>query len=103
MQNNTKNENKNMSLPSWGSELTTIYVRVRLSKGNTRLTRKYYREVELEKLRLAELGINQEKIRQLCRYLASQNCVRNMNCKYCLRIREFLLSPKVQLVLNFVN
>jgi hypothetical protein len=48
-------------LPAWASNLKPIYCRLQLSKHNKALRRRYYREIEKEKLRLAEEGINQEK------------------------------------------
>ncbi len=88
-------------LPEWSKRLRSIYVRLRLGKRNKALRRKYYREIQKEKLRLAEQGINQEKIRQVCRYLSETECVRNYQCEFCSRIRSFLFEPEFQLVLVF--
>lgn len=57
-------------LPDWAGRLTNYYCIIRVERRNEALRRKYYRRVEKEKLRLAELGICQECIRLVCRYLS---------------------------------
>lgn len=60
------------SLPNWAGHLIHYYVVIRVDGRNLSRRRKYYRLVEKEKLRLAELGICQECIRLTCRYLAKK-------------------------------
>ncbi len=88
-------------LPDWTNNLKPLYCRLRLSKHNKALRRRYYREIEKEKLRLAEKGVNQEKIRLACRFLCSFSCVRNYQCDSCKRILAFLIEPEVQLALDY--
>lgn len=57
-------------LPDWSGRLTNYYCVIRVEKRNKAIRRRYYRKVEKEKLRLAELGICQECIRITCRYLS---------------------------------
>lgn len=90
-----------MNFPIWASRLTSMYVYLRIGRRNKALRRQYYREIQAEKLRLAEEGVNQEKIRQACRFLSSVACVRNYQCDHCRRIREFVMSEDSQLVLSF--
>jgi hypothetical protein len=88
-------------LPNWSNRLQNLYVCVRMSKNNKTLLRSYYRKVEVEKLKLAEKGINQEKIRQVCRYLSQENCVRCKQSKNCQNIIKFLNSSDFQTIINF--
>ncbi|WP_148225268.1 hypothetical protein [Methylovorus sp. MP688] len=57
--------------------------------------RKYYRLISKEKLRLAELGINQKVILQVCRYLST------LKIRDGLLIVDLLESTYVQLCLDF--
>lgn len=88
-------------LPVWTKNLKPLYCRLRLSKYNKALRRRYYREIEKEKLRLAEEGVNQEKIRLACRFLSSVSCVRNHKCAPCKRIHESLLMSDIQMSFIF--
>lgn len=88
-------------LPQWSKRLKSIYVCLRLGKRNKALRRRYYRQIELEKYRLAVLGVNQEKIRQVCRYLSNQNCVRKCFCEHCQRILDFVGQQDLQLIFDF--
>jgi hypothetical protein len=57
--------------PEWSNNLSNYYVGLRVGKRNKALRRMYYRKIEKEKLRLAELNICQDCILKNCRYLAS--------------------------------
>lgn len=54
---------------------------------------RYYRKVQKEKLRLAEMGIDQKKIAAVCRYLS--------NFKNSDTLREVLAIPEMQLSFCF--
>jgi hypothetical protein len=88
-------------LPEWTINLRPLYACLRAYKRNKTLRRSYYRKIEKEKLRLAEEGVNQEKIRLACRFLASFACVRNYQCDACERMLRFLLEPDFQLPLVY--
>lgn len=60
-------------LPDWSKRLQNYYVVLRVDGRNKTLRRRYYRAVELEKLRLAELGLCQLQIIGVCRYLSGFN------------------------------
>jgi hypothetical protein len=88
-------------LPDWTINLRPLYACLRLQKRNKALRMSYYRKIKKEKLRLAEEGINQEKIRLACRYLSSFACVRNYQCEACKRILILLIEPDFQLPLVY--
>lgn len=90
-------------LPNWTNLLNNYYVSIRVQRNNKRIVRQYYRLVEKEKLRLAEQGINQEKIRIACRYLAMVQCVRCYQCKCCERMIKDLKSEEMQLQLDLIS
>jgi len=58
------------TLPYWSTNLSNYYVAIRVDGRNRTLRRRYYRFVELETLRLAMLGIDQQQIMAVCRYLS---------------------------------
>lgn len=57
-------------LPQWAGLLANYYVVLRVDGRNKTIRRRYYRLVELEKYRLACLGICQRQIIAVCRYLS---------------------------------
>ncbi len=90
-------------LPKWSRLLTNYYCALRVSKHNKALNRAYYRKIAIEKLRLAETGINQEKIKAVCRFLVNVNCVRCSQLKSCHELSEVWAKPDLQLILQFHN
>jgi hypothetical protein len=92
-----------VDLPDWTINLRPLYACLRAYKRNKTLRRSYYRKIEKEKLRLAEEGVNQEKIRLACRFLASFSCVRNYQCDACRRMLNDIVSPERQFQINFTN
>lgn len=86
-------------LPAWTQLLRNYYVSIRLARRGSTLQRSYYLKVQAEKLRLAEQGICQQKIRAACRFMASHACMRdyNSNLKDCLI--SLLIEPDNQLLL----
>lgn len=88
-------------LPKWSKRLTNYYCALRVSKRNKALRRAYYRKIAVEKLVLAEAGINQEKIKAVCRYLVNQDCMRGANLKSCSDLAGIWIKPDNQLVLRF--
>lgn len=62
--------------PDWvSSKLHLWYFMLRVEKPKGAKRRKLYRWIAKEKLRLAELNIDQELIEVTCRYLSSYNIV----------------------------
>jgi len=64
-------DNKYVALPDWSSNLRHLYWVIRVEGRIEAKRRRYYRKVEKEKLRLAELGVSQIKIAAVCRYLCN--------------------------------
>jgi len=57
-------------IPNWARGLHFPYWMIRVEGRNKTKRRKYYRQVQKEKLRLAESGIPIEHINAVCKYLA---------------------------------
>lgn len=83
------------NLPKWAGLLANYYVVLRVQGRNQTLRRRYYRLVEREKLRLAVLGIDQQQIIAVCRYLSGLNKFLNGS------ERQAQLMHKTQLQLSF--
>lgn len=62
---------KYVELPEWASVLINLYWVIRVQGRIEAKRRRYYRKVEKEKLRLAEMGVDQKKIAAACRYLSN--------------------------------
>jgi hypothetical protein len=90
-----------VDLPNWTDNLKPLYCRLRLSKHNGALRRRYYREIEKEKLRLAEEGVNQDKIRLACRFLSNTNYMRGNISTNAMEVVEFLNESDKQMILPF--
>lgn len=84
---------KSIDLPKWAINLTHLYWVIRVEGRIQAKRRKYYRLVEKEKLRLAELGVSQTKIAAVCRYLCS--------FKNASTLRTVLAEPDYHLSLSF--
>lgn len=87
-------ERQFVDLPDWSLNLRGYYWVVRVEGRIQAKRRKYYRLIEREKLRLAEMGICQKKISAVCRYLC--------NFKNADNLRFLLAEPDVQLSFNFL-
>jgi hypothetical protein len=86
-------DNKYVNLPDWSANLRHLYWVIRI-EGRIKAKRlKYYRKVEKEKLRLAELGVSQTKIADVCRYLC--------NFKNANTLKQVLSEPEIQLSFSF--
>lgn len=83
-----------VDLPDWTENLRHIYWVLRCEARMQAKRRRYYRMVEKEKLRLAELGISQTKIAAVCRYLS--------NFKNANTLRNTLAEPDYQMAFCFV-
>ncbi len=84
--------------PYWvTNKLHLAYWKLRVNKPTGTERRNIYRVIEKEKLRLAELGVNQELIRVTCRYLSSYNIVTGM------KMIELMNEPAKQLCLNLAG
>ena len=86
-------------IPEWCRTLCGYYVVIRVDGRNKSLRRRWYRKVEKEKLRLAELGINQIKIKAMTRYLAALN--NTYKRAACIKIEALLEEPEPQLTFDF--
>lgn len=84
---------KYVELPEWANDLRNLYWVIRVEGRIAAKRRRYYRKVEKEKLRLAELGVSQTKIAAVCRYLC--------NFKNASTLRTVLAEPDYQLCLTF--
>jgi hypothetical protein len=84
---------KYVDLPEWANDLRNLYWVIRVEGRIEAKRRRYYRKVEKEKLRLAELGIPQTKIAAVCRYLC--------NFKNANTLREVLAIEERQLSFLF--
>lgn len=62
-----------VKLPQWAHTLANQYFHIRMARRNKSLAMRYYRYVAVEKLRLVELGIKQELVLMVCRYLSGFN------------------------------
>lgn len=71
-----------LEFPKWAQVLKNHYCCLRIDGRNKTKRRSYYRLIEKEKLRLAELGICQECIRLICRYLATMPDKPMKTCVY---------------------
>lgn len=87
------NSSTYVELPSWANDLRHLYWVIRVEGRIEAKRRRYYRKVEKEKLRLAELGINQIKIAAVCRYLCS---FKNSNT-----LKRVLAEPEIQMSFSF--
>lgn len=83
-------------LPEWARRLQNYYWVIRVEARDKSKVRKYYRLVGREKLRLAEMDIDQDLINAVCRYLCGLTFVSGK------RVDELMRSPKRQLTLNFL-
>lgn len=82
-----------VSLPEWSDNLRNLYWHIRAQGRNDAMRMKYYRKVQKEKLRLAEMGVSQVKIAAVCRYLS--------NFKNSKNLRIILAEIEPQLAFNF--
>lgn len=62
-------------IPEWALKLREYYWVIRVEGRNKVKRRRYYRYVEKEKLRLAEMGIYQPLILAVCKYLVNLSVV----------------------------
>ena len=84
-----------VDLPVWSQNLANYYVVIRVHGRNKAVRRRWYRKVEKEKLRLAELGIYQPHIIAVARYLASVRYTR------CVQLNQMLVEPLCQSCFDF--
>lgn len=84
-----------IDLPDWSENLKSYYWRIRVEGRNKVKRRRYYRYVTKEKLRLAEIGVDQALINAVCRYLVNFNVVSGR------KMHELMLSIPQQLTFDF--
>lgn len=66
------------------SRLCNLYCSIRVDGRNKAIRRATYRKLEIEKLRLAEMGVCQGCIKKTCRYLANKPRTDLVQCDSCL-------------------
>lgn len=88
-------------LPCWSKVLNPLYCAWRLEKRNNRRRMHWYRLIVATKLDLAEQGVDQEKIRLVCRFLSNTDFMRGAFSSSADRILHLLNEPDRQLVLEF--
>lgn len=86
-------DSKVIDLPDWSDNLRNLYWVIRVQGRIEKTRRKYYRKVEQEKLRLAEMGINQAQILAVCRYYS--------NFRNHQKLRQLLQENHPQMVFIF--
>lgn len=84
-------------IPHWANTLNGYYWRIRVEGRDKVKKRRYYRYVAKEKLRLAELGIDQQLIKSVCRYLVKLDVVSGD------KMQQLIINPPVQLTFDFVS
>ena len=84
-----------MDLPSWSALLQNYYYMIRVEGRDKAKRIRYYRKLQKEKLRLAELGIDQTQINAVCKYCVS---LKQINAD---RLSQSLNDPIRQLSFNF--
>ena len=82
-------------IPDWAGKLKEYYWFIRVEGRDKSKQRRYYRYVAKEKLRLAELNINQELIEAVCRYLAG------LGDKAGCIAKKLEINPSKQMFLDF--
>ena len=84
-------------LPDWAGILISHYWRIRVEGRDKVKRRRYYRYVSKEKLRLAEMGIEQDLINAVCRYCIKLDVVSGN------KMAGLLSSPPKQLAFDFFH
>lgn len=96
MKNNIGFQNRGgMDIPDWAGVLLSHYWRIRVEGRDKVKRRRYYRYVAKEKLRLAELGIDQALIKSVCRYLVNLRVVSGT------KMGNLMVDEPRQLILDF--
>ena len=85
-----------VDVPTWANRLKQLYWVIRVERHSRVKRRRYYRYVLKEKLRLVELGYEQELVNAICRYYCELNVVSGRRLEYVLT------NPSPQMGLNFV-
>jgi len=85
-----------VDLPEWSDKLKQYYWIIRVESRNKVKRRRYYRYVAKEKLRLVELGIDQELLNAVCRYLCDYKAVSGRN------LEQVIANPPAQMSLELV-
>lgn len=83
------------SLPEWSGLLVNYYWRIRVEGRDKVKRRRYYRYVAKEKLRLAEIGVDQILIKAVCRYLVNFNVISGR------KVKELMVIEPKQLTFDF--
>lgn len=84
-------------LPEWSGLLVNYYYRIRVEGRDKVKRRRYYRYVAKEKLRLAEIGVDQTLIIAVCRYLVNFNVVSGN------KVTQLMMTEPRQLVFDFFD
>lgn len=84
-----------IDLPDWSTKLRHFYWVIRVERHSRVKRRRYYRYVFKEKLRLVEMGYEQELVNAVCRYYCELSVVS------CRRLKDIMANPSPQMRLNF--
>ena len=82
--------------PDWAGKLTNYYWVIRAESYDKSKRRRYYRLVAKEKLRLAELGIEQDLIEAVCNYLVKLTVISG------IKMQDLVTNPNKQMRLNLM-
>jgi hypothetical protein len=81
--------------PEWANNLKNYYWYIRVEGRDKAKRRRFYRLIEKEKLRLAEIGVNQELILVVCKYLS------NLKKSYGMKMHHLQSTKTIQMMLDF--
>ncbi len=85
-----------VEIPRWARDLKHFYWMIRVEGRDKSKRRRYYRYVKKEKIRLVEMGVEEELVRLACRYLVDLNPVSGE------RLQQRLAKPSPQLSFDFI-
>lgn len=86
-----------ISLPTWSYKLSNLYYIIRVEGRDTSKRRKAYRDIQKEKLRLVEAGIDVLDVVAVCKYLVS---LKQINAD---RLKRSITRDKKQLTLDLFH
>lgn len=79
-----------VDVPLWASKLKQLYWVIRVERHSRVKRRRYYRYVLKEKLRLVEMGYEQELVNAVCRYYCELSIVSGR------RLEQVMANPSPQ-------
>jgi len=85
-----------VDVPLWADKLKQLYWVIRVERHSRVKRRRYYRYVLKEKLRLVEMGYDQELVNAICRYYCELSIVSGR------RLEHILANPNPQKTLELI-